>query len=317
MKKFAFERGVVRVSDGVYAYLFPDGSWGRNNAGLITDSGETLAVDTLFDTAHTARMLDAYREAGALAGPVSKLVITHANGDHWYGSGLFPDAEIIATNACAREMEKAPPGFLADTMSVSRQLGGLGAYFSRCFSEFDFSGVQARRPTRLFDRELVIPVGRKTVRLLDVGPAHTQSDLLVFVEPDGVVFAGDILFYRVTPVMWQGPPRNWTDALSRLLSSGAGTFVPGHGPICGPEGPMAVKAYFDFLAAEARRLYDAGTDAAEAGKMLMHRPFPGWVDPERSAINVSACYRSFSGSDAEVNVPDLFTAMARLAGFPA
>ncbi|MEW5735210.1 MAG: MBL fold metallo-hydrolase [Thermodesulfobacteriota bacterium] len=316
MKRFPYERGVVRLSDGVYAFLFPDGSWGRNNAGLITDQGESLVVDTLFDPAHTRLMLDEYRECGALAGPVSRLVITHANGDHWYGSELFPEAEIIATRACAREMEKTPPGFLADTMSMASHLGGLGAFFSRCFSEFDFSRSRPRKPTRLFEGELEIRVGRKTVRLVEAGPAHTQSDLLVFVEPDDIVFAGDILFYRVTPVLWEGPLENWMAALDRLLASDAKLFVPGHGPVCGKEGPMAVKGYFQFIQSAARAFLDAGVDEATAARKLMGKPFPAWVDPERSAINLGTVYRHLSGNDRAANVPDLFLQMARLAGFP-
>ena len=35
------------VADGVYAYL-QHGGWGYSNAGLITDSGASLLVDTLY-----------------------------------------------------------------------------------------------------------------------------------------------------------------------------------------------------------------------------------------------------------------------------
>jgi cyclase len=37
----------------------------------------------------------------------------------------------------------------------------------------------------------------------------------------------------VTPVMWTGPMRRWRAALERLIDTGAQTFVPGHGPVCG------------------------------------------------------------------------------------
>ena len=37
MERWKFEKGLVEVGQGAYAYLQPDGSWDWSNAGLITD----------------------------------------------------------------------------------------------------------------------------------------------------------------------------------------------------------------------------------------------------------------------------------------
>ena len=55
--KIAYERGLHELGDGLYAYLQPDGGWGWSNAGLITDAGTSLLVDTLFDRKLTTGML--------------------------------------------------------------------------------------------------------------------------------------------------------------------------------------------------------------------------------------------------------------------
>ena len=50
--------GLADLGHGLYAWMQPDGSWGYSNSGLIADAGQTLLVDTLYDLAHTRRMLD-------------------------------------------------------------------------------------------------------------------------------------------------------------------------------------------------------------------------------------------------------------------
>ena len=104
MSKWEYTKGLHEIGRGVYAYLCPDGSWGFNNAGLIVDGDSSLLVDTLFDLASTREMLDAMKAAEGAAASINTLVITHGNGDHFYGNELVAGAEIITTKACAREM---------------------------------------------------------------------------------------------------------------------------------------------------------------------------------------------------------------------
>ena len=54
------------------------------------------------------------------------------------------------------------------------------------------------------------------VELIEVGPAHTPGDAIAWVPDARVVFAGDILFNGVTPIMWAGPVDNWIAALERI-----------------------------------------------------------------------------------------------------
>lgn len=85
------------------------------------------------------------------------------------------------------------------------------------FGSFNFGDVAEKLPTRTFSGELEVAVGDKTVRLIEVGPAHTAGDVLAYVPEDATVFAGDILFIDGTPLMWAGPVRNWLTACDRLL----------------------------------------------------------------------------------------------------
>ena len=58
-----YEKGLVDLGRGGYAWLQPDGGWGWSNAGLVSDGDQALLIDTLFDVRLTAEMLAAIRRA--------------------------------------------------------------------------------------------------------------------------------------------------------------------------------------------------------------------------------------------------------------
>src|ERR1700674_1729818 len=94
-RKASYEPGVVEFGNGSFAYLQPDGGWGFSNAGLVTDGGEALLVDRMFDTAHTQDMRDGFKKVNSAR--IGTLVNAHHNGDHCYGNGCIEGCEIIAT----------------------------------------------------------------------------------------------------------------------------------------------------------------------------------------------------------------------------
>ena len=107
MPGWAYTKGVHDLGTGCYAYLQPDGTWGWSNAGLVTDGGETLLVDTLFDLKCTREMLEALRAAVPAARRIGTLVNTHSNGDHTFGNQLVSGAEIVAFPRLRRGDEAA------------------------------------------------------------------------------------------------------------------------------------------------------------------------------------------------------------------
>ena len=131
------------------------------------------------------------------------------------------------------------------------------------------------------------------MRLIEVGPSHTPGDLIAWVPDARVAIAADILFIGVTPIMWAGPVENWIAALERLLALGAERFVPGHGPVCGPEEVRRLLDYWRWLDAAARQRLDAGMSAPETardivlGGELAEHAFADWLAPERALISVA------------------------------
>jgi cyclase len=179
-----FIKGLQDLGNGCWSYILPDGSWGWSNAGLIEDGGETLLVDTLFDLKITAEMLAVMRDAVPAARQIGTLVNTHSNGDHTFGNELVKGARILTTSSVNDDMEHVPPAALVEMLDRWQEWGEGGAFMHQVFGAFDFRGITITHATETFDGSLNLKVGNKDVHLIDVGPAHTKSDVLVHVPKD-------------------------------------------------------------------------------------------------------------------------------------
>ena len=329
-----FPGGLSEVAPGVHAWMQPNGSWGESNAALVVGDGASLLVDTLWDVRLTARMLAALRPATEAA-PIATVVNTHSDGDHWWGNQLLAGAAIVSTEAAARVMADHSPGELVRFGALGaalRALGGLpvryprrddaatiGRFVGRLLAPFHFGEVRPLEPTRTFAGELSLDVGGREVRLISVGPAHTPGDLVVHVPDARTVLAADVLFVGVTPVMWTGPVARWLAALDLLLESGAETFVPGHGPVCGAREVARLAGYWRWLeGAAGRRLATGAPPAAVArelvlGGELAAAGYADWLDPERAVINVRTIDAHRRGAARPPGPRDLVDAFARMA----
>ena len=312
MANWQYTRGLHDLGSGCFAYLQPDGSWGFSNAGLVVSDGKSLLVDTLMDLKLTGSMLDEMRRKVPQSKQIGTLVNTHSNPDHTFGNQLVEGAEIIASEACFEEMNAQDPAMMAGMMANAASLGE-GAKFLRDLMgppKFDWTGVVATLPTRTFDRELTLRVGSKALELVNVGPAHTGGDTMVYVPEDRTVFTGDILFIESHPVIWDGPITNWIAACDKILSWDVETIVPGHGPITDKAGVRRFRGYLVYIRDEARKRFDAGLDPEEAARDISLDPYSDWLDSERLVANVAALYREF-GADIDMNVLNAFGMMAR------
>ncbi|HVB62013.1 MAG TPA: MBL fold metallo-hydrolase [Ktedonobacteraceae bacterium] len=313
MSKWSYTKGLHDLGNSLYAYLQPDGSWGWSNAGIITDGGASLLIDTLYDLKLTREMLDTMRRSIPAAQHIDTVVNTHANGDHCYGNQLVADAQIIASKNTAAEMAEVSPQQMAMMLKNAPQLGMIGAFVTHAFGAFDFEGITVTLPTTTFEGSLTLQVGNKTVNLYEVGPAHTRGDTLVHVPGDKTIFTGDILFIGGHPIMWAGPTRNWLNALDLILSLDVETIVPGHGPITDKQGVTELKGYFEYVYDETRKRYEAGMSAHDAARDIPLDKYASWSDGERIVVNVLSIYRELSGDTERPPAPALFAQMAPFA----
>ncbi|MDE1147129.1 MAG: MBL fold metallo-hydrolase [Azospirillaceae bacterium] len=310
MAAWEFTKGLHDLGNGCWGYILPDGSWGWSNAGLIEDSGETLLVDTLFDLKITAEMLATMKDAVPAAARIGTLVNTHSNGDHTFGNELVTGARILTTRSVDADLEHVMPDAIADMLDNWREWEG-GDFMHQVFGHFDFRGITITHATDTFDGALDLTVGNKAVRLVDVGPAHTRSDILVHVPGDKVVYTGDILFAGAHPAIWSGPVANWVKACDLILDWDVDVVVPGHGPIVGKPAVRDFKAYLQYIWDETAKRHAAGMGFLDCAFDITLGEFDDWGDAERMIPNVMTIYGELSGTRPVLPRQELWAQMGR------
>ena len=300
------------VATDVYACLTPDRGLGWSNSGFVNRGGG-LVVDTFWDLQHTRALIETYRRV--TADPARRLVNTHHNGDHCWGNQLFRDAEIIGHRRCAEAFGKdSSPVGLQMLRSATESADPAIAAFATALVEWDFSGIELTPPTTLLDDRLDLDLDGLRVELRYVGPAHTVGDVIVHLPAQRVVFAGDVLFRLCTPIGWEGTYAQWMVALDEIVALAPDVVVPGHGPLCGVEGPREMRAYLVYVREESRRHFDAERSPLEAAQRIDLGPYADWTEPERLFFNVERAYREFRGLpfDAPIDVMATFRGMHEL-----
>ncbi len=82
-----------RVTDDVYGYVQPDGSWWINNCGFVAAGDHTVVIDTCSTERRTRALLETAVSTGGA--PVTTVVNTHHHGDHTNGNYLATGATIV------------------------------------------------------------------------------------------------------------------------------------------------------------------------------------------------------------------------------
>jgi glyoxylase-like metal-dependent hydrolase (beta-lactamase superfamily II) len=303
---------LVEITRNVYACLQEDRGVGCSNSGLVNRGGG-LVVDTFWDLPHTREMIEHY--ARVWPGPARRVVNTHHNGDHCWGNQLFPEAEIIGHRLCAEGMIKESPATMQAMRRAATGDDPALADLGRALAEFDFAGVRITPPTTLFEDRYELDLEGVQIELIYVGPAHTQGDVIVHLPHERVLFAGDVLFRLCTPVGWEGTYERWIAALDAIVALDPEVIVPGHGPLCGTEGPREMKAYLEYVRAEAKRYFEAGVSAVDAAKKIDLGSYADWTEPQRVLFNVERAYRELRGEpwDAPLDPVALFRGMREVA----
>lgn len=209
------------------------------------------------------------------------------------------------------------PEFSASTMAALVEqapgMGELGAFFLSCFGAFDFRGIELVLPDQTFSDELALRVGSREVRLIEVGPAHTQGDTVALLPGERVLFAGDIVFHGSHPIAWAGPVSNWIDACDRILAMDLEVIVPGHGPLADQGVVRELKAYFEYLYEQTRARRADGMTPMQAARAISMDRWAVWGESERLVVNIANIYSELSGDQEPLDPLACFQQMAELA----
>jgi glyoxylase-like metal-dependent hydrolase (beta-lactamase superfamily II) len=278
--------GTVELASGVFARIQSGGGLCIANAGIITGSatGATV-IDAMFTPSMTRALLDETRRVAGTS-RIERLVNTHHHVDHTLGNALFPsETEILAHTRTKSEMERTGLGPLDIIARIAPHFGD------------ELQSAQQRLPDATFDGDaLELEIAGRVVRLLHFGTAHTRGDVLVHLPAERILFAGDVGFFFVTPLAFEGHIGKWAAVIRRVLTEvDADAIVPGHGPVGTKDNLLTLAAYFDLVRRGARIAFDAGASVQEAAASIDLVEFADWTESERIIPNVARLYQEFRG----------------------
>ena len=226
--------------------------------------------------------------------PVSAIVVSHWHGDHHRGNGplidAFPDADIISHSFTRDAITGGPMKRVADseknlsaTYDAVAKIAGEGKwfdgsdlapqeieYFNRFMADKDeylaeFERNRIDPPARVFDDELEIDLGGRTVTLLHVAPGNTKGDVMLYLPDAKILATGDVVVAPV-PYGFFSYPQSWIGVLNTIAAMDVKTLVPGHGAVqtdmdyvrLVSETLALVIAQVDPLAKEGKELKEVG-----------------------------------------------------------
>jgi glyoxylase-like metal-dependent hydrolase (beta-lactamase superfamily II) len=256
------ENSVMRVSEHVYAII------GFPNIGIVVGDRATLVVDTGIGARNGAIVV---KQAEKLAKkPNLYLTTTHFHPEHAMGEQAFPPRTVIIRPA-AQQAELEKHG--AELMDMFRG-------FSPQAKEL-LADVKMRTPDIVFDKEITLDLGGVSARLFWLGPAHTQGDELIMVEPDSLLLSGDIVQDKIVPNMPNADAsvKNWLAILDQLEPLKPRFVVPDHGAL--GDGSLIAKERAFVLERQTRslELKREGKSAEEAATLVtaeFKKKYPDW-----------------------------------------
>jgi glyoxylase-like metal-dependent hydrolase (beta-lactamase superfamily II) len=250
---------------GVHAWLADAPGHGATNAGVVVDDDGVTIVDTLMVPSQWEPFGDA---VDALGLPERRVVLTSSNIEFSGGTRRFRLSAVYGRPQASTHLDQP-----ADP-----------ALFRRLHPAFaaELDDETSTRPVS----HVVDDVVQLTAACALVPMSGQQEENLVAVLPGGgVVFAGAMAAFGVTPNAAQGDPGRWADELDRLVGL-APIVVPGHGPVGGEEEVRELQAYL-------RACVAAEGDVARLGD----GPWTRWVDRDWDIVNVERAALLAQGRD--------------------
>jgi len=288
-----------KLAEGVYAAIHINGGYAICNAGMPEAALDLRsAAETLFDN------------------PITYVVNSHFHNDHIRGNQVFvPGASIISTTttreyitknepeAIANEKEYAPKRLAQlqaelqaeeDSVKRNKLIGWVGYFGALAASN---SELKTKVPDITFEDKLILYGEERTAELIEFGKGHTESDLILYLPKEKIVFMGDLLFIDNHPWIGDGYPENLITTLNKIQKMDAGIFVPGHGKVGNKDDIATMIDYIEMIKLTALNLLNDGKSAEDINKLQIPEAYEDWFLSNFYKMNVKFMYETLQEKD--------------------
>ena len=306
---------VYQLAEGVFAAIAEFGGSADSNSGIIDLGGQVVIFDT-FLTPQTAMNLRLIAED--ITGWTPKIVVnSHYHNDHIWGNQSFiPDAQIVSSTRTRELIATAGmEEFQWYSANSVERLEALRSLYQNSTDELErmelsiFIGeydglVEALprlvvcKPNITFSDRLEIHGSKQTAELITFEGAHTESDTVLYLPREGIIFMSDLLFVGCHPYLADGDPRQLLKALNELSQFDAVCFVPGHGSVGTIADVRMLIEYVDYCIETAQVLTQDGNPFEDRiVKLKIPEMYTHWQVPKFFRANIRyLCQRVISAN---------------------
>jgi glyoxylase-like metal-dependent hydrolase (beta-lactamase superfamily II) len=200
------------LGGGSFAYT----AAGDPNTGVVIGDEGVMVLDTQA-TPVMARDVIA-RIRAVTDKPIDYVVLTHYHAVRVLGASAYGAKHIIASEETRELIEERGAQDMASEI----------ARFPRLFRSVE-SIPGLTRPNVTFRGEMRVWLGKREVRLLQLGRGHTKGDTVAWLPESEVLFTGDLVEFGATPYTGDAYLGDWAATLSRLAALKPRALVPGRG----------------------------------------------------------------------------------------
>jgi glyoxylase-like metal-dependent hydrolase (beta-lactamase superfamily II) len=247
----------IWYSTGNPAIPGKDNEGNTSNAGFVVTSGGVVVFDALGTPSLGWALLEQIRKVGG--NKIRYVVASHYHADHIYGLQAFKDhadALIIAQERSAEYKENEETADERASQRLDQRRAALSPWVNE--------NTRVVTPDITFKERMTIALGDRRLTLFYAGPAHSSSDIMMMVEPDGVLFAGDIVQNGRIPFMNSDDvsTEQWLRSLSAVEKLDPKFIVPGHGKAstAAREAIAFTRDYIQYLRKTMRAAVQSWTD---------------------------------------------------------
>ena len=217
----------------------------NNPAFIVADKG-VIVVDP--GSSHETGTMVLRNIKAVTDKPVTHIFNTHVHGDHWLANDIilksYPDAIIYAD---PRMIKKARGGAAQEWLDM---LEDLTAGATR--------GTKIAYPNSRAQDGQTLNIHNLNFRIHSVGIAHSDTDIMIELVDDSIMFTGDNVAYQRILRLDDGNFKDNIAACEKAISLGLKYYVPGHGPSGSVDLVKQQKQYLETLYREASRYYEDG-----------------------------------------------------------
>ncbi len=284
-----------QLAEGVYAAIHVGGGAAISNAAIV-DLGERTLIFDAFMSPQAA--VDLRKAAEALTGrPIEAVIDSHWHYDHIWGNQVFgANTTILATDETRRLIiatrgHGAYETFMAEAQAnletqrkhlemakdehQRRQAAHWVDYFRGLVELKPI--LRIRPPDLTFTGRLGFHGTMRSAELIDYPGGHTESDLVLFLPQEGIIFMSDLLFIGHHPYLGGGSPDRSLQILEEVSKLAPRILVPGHGPVGTAESLDQLREYILRLEDLARTMVRHGEGEEAVDSLPIPPPYEDWL----------------------------------------